>query len=499
MPRCRLSRSAAVLLAICAGSAAAHSASADAAVKVNPRAPKLAALRCVPVSASSCKQGIAVRVGKQIQLRGTKLKLGMRVTFRWSKGALATKLHHGKAGWVARVPPGTRPGAVQVTVRDRAGRRSNVKKIKVLAEPKATPRPATTGGGALPAAFRGNGMWIWQMEKSEGGNVDQIAARAAAAGVTTVFVKAGDGTTPWAQFNPLLIGALHQYGIKACAWQFVYGNSPANEASVAIAAIQAGADCFVIDAESAYEGKYAAAQTYMTALRGAVGTTYPIGLTSFPYVDYHPGLPFSVFLGPGGAQANLPQAYWKDIGGTVDAISAHTLAHNRIYQTPIAPLGQTYDNPAAADLRRFRQLWAAYGAEGLSWWSWQATDAAHWKVLNEAAPAATVEPDPGYPALGKGAKGDEVIWLQEHLTQTYPTVTVTGKFDSATIAAIQALQTANGIPVTGTTDASTWQVALKLPFVAVDWTASAAKAAAKTAKAARAQKSELRRLDSARP
>ena len=158
-----------------------------------------------------------------------------------------------------------------------------------------------------------------------------------------------------------------------------------------------------------------------------------------------------MFLAPGGAQVNLPQAYWKDIGGTVDAISAHTLAHNRVYQAPIAPLGQTYDNPSATDLRRFRQLWAAYGTQGLSWWSWQATDATHWTTLNELAPPPSVEPDPGWPALGKGAKGDEVIWLQEHLTQSYPTVTVTGKLDTATADALKAIQTAGGIPVTGTT------------------------------------------------
>lgn len=489
MPR----RTTAVLLTVAA--AAALPATAGAA---NPRAPKLAGVRCVPVSAASCKSGVAVRVGKQVQLRGSQLKLGMRVTFRWSKGALATKLHHGKAGWVARVPAGTRPGSVQVSVRDHAGRRSNVRRIRVLEQPKPVTRPATTGGGTLPAAFRGNGMWIWQMAKTEGGNVDAIAARAAAAGVTTVFVKAGDGTTPWDQFNPLLIGALRQHGIKACAWQFVYGSSPSAEADVAIAAIRTGADCFVVDAETAYEGKYQSAQTYMSAIRAAVGADYPIGLTSFPYVDYHPGLPFSVFLGPGGAQANLPQVYWKDIGGTVDATSAHTLAHNRIYQTAIAPLGQTYGGPAPGDLRRFRQLWAAYGAQGLSWWSWQATDAARWSVLDEPAPAVTAaEPDPGYPALGKGAKGDQVIWLQEHLTQTYPDVSVTGAYDTATIAAVKAVQTANGIPVTGTTDASTWQAALKLPFVAVDWAAGGATAAARTARSARAHKSELRRLDSA--
>jgi hypothetical protein len=488
----RLRPAAAVLLL--SAVAALPAAPASAATS---RSPKLAAVRCVPVSAATCKTGVAVRVGRQVQLRGTRLKLGMRVTFRWTKGAIATKLHHGNAGWVARVPAGVRPGSVQVTVRDAAGRRSNLLKIRVLDVPKQVTAPAITGGGGTPAAFQGNGMWIWQLEKSDGGDVDAIAARAAAAGVSTVFVKAGDGTTSWDQFSPLLVGALHAHGLKACAWQFVYGTSPTSEANVAIAAIRAGADCFVIDAETQYEGRYASAQTYMSTLRAGVGATFPIGLTSFPYVDYHPKLPFSVFLGPGGAQVNLPQAYWKDIGGTVDAISAHTLAHNRIYQAPIAPLGQTYDNPPAADLRRFRQIWSAYGAEGLSWWSWQATDSAHWKVLDEPAPAPSVEPDPGWPALGKGAKGDEVIWLQEHLTQTYPDVSVTGAFDTATITAVKALQTANGIAVSGTTDASTWQAALKLPFVAADWTTKAAKAtAAHVARTARRHRGEIGRVDS---
>ena len=140
----------------------------------------------------------------------------------------------------------------------------------------------------------------------------------------------------------------------------------------------------------------------MAALRGAIGPDYPLGFTSFPYVDYHPRLPYSVFLGPGGAQANLPQVYWKAIGGSVDAVSAKTVANNRIYGTPIAPLGQSYDAPKADDLRRFRALWAGYGAGGLSWWSWQATSDAAWAVLTEPAPAPVVPSDPGWPALRPG-------------------------------------------------------------------------------------------------
>ena len=49
-------------------------------------------------------------------------------------------------------------------------------------------------------------------------------------------------------------------------------------------------------------------------------------------------------------------------------MSAKTLAHNRIYTIPIAPLGQTYNAAAPADIQRFRQVWASYGSGGVSWW-----------------------------------------------------------------------------------------------------------------------------------
>jgi hypothetical protein len=187
---------------------------------------------------------------------------------------------------------------------------------------------------------------------------------------------------------------------------------------------------------------------------------------------------------------NLPQVYWRAIGGSVDAVSARTLAHNRIYGVPIAPLGQTYQSPTPAEVQRFRQVWASYGAGGLSWWSWQATTPAGWTALAAAAPAAAAITDPGWPALGKGALGDEVIWLQEHLTARYPAVSVTGTFDDATVAAIKDFQTTHGIPVTGTTDASTWQQVLALPVTPVDWTAAPAAKAA-TARAASARRREI--------
>ena len=436
-------------------------ASADARTP----APRLTGLRCVPATAHGCRSAVRVTVGRQIQLRGRGLKAGMRVTFRWPKGALATKLRRSRAGFTAAVPAGTAAGKVGVTVRDRAGRRSNVRSIFVVAPPL---RPqATTLPGELPAVMRGNGMWIWQLPKSDGGNLDAIAARAAAAGMQTVYVKSADAAGVWAQ----LVQDLHARGLRVCAWQFVYGTNPLGEAAAGAAAVNAGADCLVIDAETAYEGRYASAQRYIGALRLAIGPAFPVGLTSFPYVDYHPRLPYSVFLGPGGAQANLPQVYWKDIGGSVDAVSARTVAHNRIYQAPLAPLGQAYSAPPPADLQRFRAIWAGYGVAGLSWWSWQSASAETFATLTEPAPPPVALPDPGWPALARGKSGDQVIWMQQHLVSVDPSVVVDGKFTAATELALQAFQTSRGLPPSGVTDAATWQALLALPMRAVDWTA----------------------------
>jgi hypothetical protein len=431
--------------------------------------PELTRVRCVPATSSTCRAGVKVTIGRQLQFSGRRVYEGMRVSFRWPRGALATKLDRTRVGYVARVPAGTRAGRVSVTLSDRAGRRSNARKITVTAPPRiGGPAPAP---GTLPDAFKGNGMWIWELSRSDGGNVAALAARARAAGISTVFVKSSDGpANRWAQFNPGLVAALHANGLRACAWQFVYGNDPLGEASLAADAIADGADCLVVDAESSYKGKYAAAQQYMAALRATVGPAYPIGLTSFPYVDYHATLPYSVFLAPGAAQANLPQVYWKDIGGTVDAVSARTLAQNRIYGTAIAPLGQTYGNTPPEDIARFRALWAAYGSGGLSWWSWQHTTAPGWAALTApVGPLALPPADPGWPALARGRKGDQVVRLQQHLKRFDPALVVTASFDAATDQALRTLQSSRGLPVTGTTDALTWQAVLGLALQPVDW------------------------------
>jgi hypothetical protein len=339
--------------------------------------------------------------------------------------------------------------------------------------------------GAQPAAganpYRGDGMWIWYVSRSSGGDLDRIARKARRHGIETVYIKSSDGSSSWSQFTRGLVSYLHARGLRVCAWQFVYGSRPGAEARRGAEAVRKGADCLVIDAESSYEGRYAAADRYVDKLRRRIGSRFPTALTSFPYVDYHPALPYSVFLGPGGARYNLPQLYWHTIGVTVGEGFEHTFRVNRVYERGIYPLGQTYDSPPIRQVRRFRRMALSYELTGLSWWSWQETNKREWRALGR-----DVEPIPGrdrsgsgYPVLSKGSRGDLVVWAQEHLRGAGQTVPVTGYFGNRTRRAVKRFQRSKGYAAVGRIGPLTWRSLLDAKPRMVDWSSRAARRGAK--------------------
>jgi hypothetical protein len=345
-----------------------------------------------------------------------------------------------------------------------------------------------TGGNVSNTAFDRQGMWVWYVSHSEGGSIPAIIARAKADDIGTVYVKAGDGGGSWSQFSRGLVQALHRGGLDVCAWQFVYGDNPLAEAKVAAAAVAKGADCFVIDAEADYEGKYAAAETYVRALRARIGATFPVSLAGFPYVDYHPSFPYSVFFGPGGAQYNQPQMYWKTIGTSVRTVYEHTYLFNRIWGHPIYPIGQTYEGPGAASIRLFRRFAQSYGGLPPSWWDWQETSGQEWGAVGAAS---ALRPVTGYrlevvhPTLKKGAKGDMVVWAQEHLVAAGDEVPVTGVFGRQTARAVHLFKEAHGLPANAIVDTETWNALLTFIPVRGGWSARRARPGARTRPATR--------------
>jgi hypothetical protein len=442
---------------------------------------KLTGARCVPKSSCSAKAHVVSR-GGYLLLSGRGLEPGMVVAFpsvamaRISRASPVAFCFRAKPGVEVRVPSNAHSG--WIVVRAGAGSHSNafgpIYIVRyALHPPAAKPAPAPKPSAPVSAgAFNDQGMWIWYLADSDGGNVAALAAQAHAADIGTVFVKSSDGSTNfWGQFAPQLVNELHAKGLKVCAWQYVYGTNPVGEAELGAKAVADGADCLVIDAEAEYEGRYAAAQRYIETLRAKIGPSYPLGLASFPYVDYHESFPYSVFLGPGGAQFNVPQMYWKDIGTSVAGVYIHTYEENLIYGREICPLGQTFENPSAPEIVGFRSLAGPYGACGTSYWVWQETTAGGWAAL--AAPlnltAAVPQPELTSPLLKAGAKGDQVLWLQEHLASAIPSQPTNGVFEATTTANLEHFQSTRGIPASGETDPKTWAAVLALPPLAVHW------------------------------
>ncbi len=335
---------------------------------------------------------------------------------------------------------------------------------------RTSAHPTTDLRAADP--LHGRAMWIWQLHSTDDGDLARIIGGARYYRITTIIIKSSDGTDLWSQFTPALVSEIHAAHLRVCAWQYVYGNRPGVEANLGADAVHDGADCLVVDAESEYEGKYVAADAYVRDLRKQIGARYPVALAGFPYVDFHPGFPYSVFLGPGGAQYDVPQMYWRDIGQSPAAVFAHTYAGNLPYGRAIDPLGQVYGNPPPSQVVQFRRLARRYGAGGISWWDWQDAGASGWGALAApTAPSPHAASDLGATdiTVGRHAVGDLVVWIQEHLVSAGEPDAIDGSFGPSTLADVRAFQSAHGLTPDGIVGPQTWAALLRYRPVAVHW------------------------------
>lgn len=353
---------------------------------------------------------------------------------------------------------------------DRAGPAAAISALPVDPDvDEQQPKPP----GPPSSPYKRAGMWIWYVDASHGGNLKRIIRRAKNSKIGTLYIKSGDGTNVWSQFSASLVDRLQRAGLKVCGWQYVYGRNPVAEARVSAVAKRRGADCFVIDAETEYEGNYSGADRYIRKLRKLVGPRFRLSLSTFPYAHYHPGFPYSVFLGPGAATVNLPQVYWKTIGDPVKEAVGITWTYNRMYKRGIFPVGQTYLGPRLKELTRFRRFTASYGSAP-SWWSWQETNTSEWSTLGKplAGPYPRYRPVRTHPTTERGARGDHVVWMQQHLVGAGFKVPVTGIFGRQTRRAVRQFQKSVGLEVDGQVGNRTWRRLLKVRPVRVRWSGS---------------------------
>jgi hypothetical protein len=330
----------------------------------------------------------------------------------------------------------------------------------------AAPAPPNLHGG-VPV---GKGMWIWQPQFVEGGNVQAMIAKAQRYGINYLYVKTGTSKAGFnaADFLNQILPAAHRVGIKVFGWDFPYlddiGADVARASQAAHYRTPSGdrIDGFAADIEFRSMGVNLSADTtgfYGYALRDAVGPGFPLiavvprpspSVTFFPYESA-----VKMF------DAIAPMIYWLNNDPALAV--QQTWARLAPLGKPIIPVGQAYDGfreggppgvPNRGSIHRFMGAVADRGGTSVSFWSWQHATDEVWQAVSDAALfQIPVAPD--------AFRADQVRAFQTLLSSLGFGVPATGVWGPETDAAVRAFQSAARLPVNGQIDAVTREMLLR--------------------------------------
>lgn len=257
--------------------------------------------------------------------------------------------------------------------------------------------------GPAPKAFpTGKGMWLYEFDHSENGDASAIVARARAAGLTHLYVRAGswkDGFYASEYLNRLLPVA-HAAGLTVYGWDFPrLGAEWPQDVARALAIVNYltpdghHLDGFSADIETQSEGTRISgpvALAYGRELRRVVGPdVLLIATVPRPSSSQQPAYPYAEVVEQFDAIA--PMVYW--LNRQPDSDVAGAMADLLVFGKPVFPVGQAYDGepeggragvPTSDELRRFIAAADAMGAGGVSFWSWQAADQRAWDAIRDA-------------------------------------------------------------------------------------------------------------------
>jgi hypothetical protein len=213
-----------------------------------------------------------------------------------------------------------------------------------------------------PAA---KGLWIWYFDYV-GMTAAQAAAKAQADGVGYVLIKSSQDGNFWStRYTAAAVKEFTSRGMRVLAWPYI---TPAGGAGAIDAAVKAaqtpGTSGLVLDVEIEWEqgGDHSAdAKALCEGIRAKVPGVW-LGYTSFGWVGYHTGFPFTSFDTYCGDSA-WPQVYYSDRGVTWDGASglsqAISMYKSAGLKAPFWPIQsnddvyQTTSGPTTADLNGF--------------------------------------------------------------------------------------------------------------------------------------------------
>lgn len=286
----------------------------------------------------------------------------------------------------------------------------------------------------------GKGLWIWNLPRCFGGNLDTIIAKCKEVGLSYVLVKSGDGVNTWSQWNRNVVDKFHAAGLKVYSWTFVYGDNPVREAAVAMWSLDMGSDGHVFDAEGQYAGKYTQAETMMKAVRSHSPNAF-LAHSPMPIIDYHSTFPYVQF--GKYCDAVMPQMYFGDFNKSPEDTILWTFeqwkkwekkwadAGNAEAIKPIIPAGQAYSakftNDKGVVTREYKSngkdvaefIAGVHGYKSVNFWSFEhiLSDEVWEAIKNTNVDPATVRvPEPAIPVVEKPEETKPIETVVEHST-----------------------------------------------------------------------------------
>jgi hypothetical protein len=272
----------------------------------------------------------------------------------------------------------------------------------IVAAPTAPPLPPPPPpqGVTRQQLPLGKGMFIYEPDRTEFGNIDVIIGRARDVGLSHMWVRTGSA---WDGFNtgPFLSALLpkaHAAGLRVYGWDFPSLVDTKVDVARAMAAINLRApdgsklDGFAADIETAAEGTQLGgprAAEYGDRLRWAAGPSYPlIAIVPRPSPEQKGSYPYAQVTARFDAIA--PMVYWLNRQPGPDVEGA--IRDLRGFNKPIFPIGQAYNGapeggrtgvPPRAELVAFMDVAARNGAQGVSFWVWQQANQETWGAIRD--------------------------------------------------------------------------------------------------------------------
>ena len=272
----------------------------------------------------------------------------------------------------------------------------------------------------------GKGMWIWQPDKTEGGNVQAIVKKAKAVGLSHLYVRTGSSWDGFyaGPFLDKILPEAHEAGIRVYGWDFPRLMDVDSDVQRAVAAIRHESpkghriDGFAADIETRSEGTAItaeAATAYGAGLRTATGDGYPlVAVVPRPSPWTSSFYPYAEVVGSFDAVA--PMVYWLNRYPGPDVEGA--LRDLGPLGKPVFPVGQAYDGapeggragvPPREELLTFVEVAHGNGADGVSFWSWQAADDQAWDAIRDAPQFKLATAKAARPAPREVPRGRSVV------------------------------------------------------------------------------------------